>query len=164
MVASGSRTTIAGFLSSCIAGFRQSCSFSQSSGLRRRAAWPAFTAWRAEVAPIGRATADRHGPCVLIRRMSIENPLWGAPRIHGELLKLGFEVAQSSVAAGYGQTAGRLSQGWRPSWHNHAPDIAAMDPFVVLTIGFDLLYAFVIVRLDRRDLYFNYRNTANPTG
>src|SRR5271165_4074905 len=88
----------------------------------------------------------------LIRRMSIENPLWGAPRIHGELLKLGFEVAQSSVAKYMVKRRGSPSQGWRTFLRNHAPDIAAMDLFVVPTIGFDLLYAIVIVRLVRRDL------------
>ena len=94
--------------------------------------------------------------------MSIENPLWGAPRIHGELLKLGFEVAQSSVAKYMVKRRGPPSQGWRTFLHNHAPDIAAMDLFVVPTIGFDLLYAFVIVRLDRRDLVW-INVTANPT-
>src|SRR6201993_830277 len=89
---------------------------------------------------------------VLIRRMSVENPLWGAPRIHGELLKLGIEVAQSSVAKYMVKRRGPPSQGWRTFLCNHAPDIAAMDLFVVPAIGFDLLYAFVIVRLDRRDL------------
>src|SRR5882762_3502618 len=78
----------------------------------------------------------------LIRQMSIENSLWGAPRIHGELLKLGFEVAQSSVAKYMVKRRGPRSQGWRTFFHNHAPDIAAMDLFVVPTIGFDLLYAF----------------------
>src|ERR1700687_4981634 len=62
----------------------------------------------------------------MIRRMSIENPLWGAPRIHGELLKLGFEVAQSSVAKYMVKRQGPPSQGWRTFLHNHAPDIAAM--------------------------------------
>jgi hypothetical protein len=81
----------------------------------------------------------------LIRRMSIDNPLWGAPRIHGELLKLGFEVAQSSVAKYMVKRGGPPSQGWRTFLCNHAPDIAAMDLFVVPTIGFDLLYALVIV-------------------
>ena len=99
---------------------------------------------------------------VLIRRMSIENPLWGAPRIHGELLKLGFEVAQSSVAKYMVKRRGPPSQGWRTFLRNHAPDIAAMDLFVVPTIGFDLLYAFVIVRLDRRDLVW-INVTTNPT-
>src|SRR6202011_482100 len=98
----------------------------------------------------------------LIRRMSIENPLWGAPRIHGELLKLGFEVAQSSVAKYMVKRREPPSQGWRTFLHNHAPDIAAMDLFVVPTIGFDLLYAFVIVRLDRRDLVWT-SVTATPT-
>ena len=98
----------------------------------------------------------------LIRRMSIENPLWGAPRIHGELLKLGFEVAQSSVAKYMVKRGGPPGQGWRTFLRNHAPDIAAMDLFVVPTIGFSLLYAFVIVRLDRRDLVW-ISVTTNPT-
>jgi len=98
----------------------------------------------------------------LIRRMSIENPLWGAPRIHGELLKLGFEVAQSSVAKYMVKRSGPPGQGWRTFLRNHAPDIAAMDLFVVPTIGFSLLYAFVIVRLDRRDLVWT-NVTTNPT-
>jgi hypothetical protein len=93
--------------------------------------------------------------------MSIENPLWGAPRIHGELLKLGFEVAQSSVAKYMVKRCGPPSQGWRTFLHNHAPDIAAMDLFVVPTIGFDLLYAFIIVRLGRRDLAW-INVTTNP--
>ena len=67
----------------------------------------------------------------LIRRMSIENPLWGTPRIHGELLKLGFEVAQSSVAKCMVKRRVPPSQGWRPFLRNHAQDIAAMDLFVV---------------------------------
>ncbi len=100
--------------------------------------------------------------CALIRQMSLENPLWGAPRIHGELLKLGFEVAQSSVAKYMVKHRGPPSQGWRTFLRNHAPDIAAMDLFVVPTIGFDLLYAFVIVRLGRRDLTW-INVTTNPT-
>ena len=92
----------------------------------------------------------------------MDNPLWGAPRIHGELLKLGFEVAQSSVAKYMVKRRGPPSQGWRTFLRNHAPDIAAMDLFVVPTIGFDLLYAFVIVRLARRELVW-INVTANPT-
>src|SRR3954465_12142055 len=98
----------------------------------------------------------------LIRQMSVDNPLWGAPRIHGELLKLGFEVAQSSVAKYMIKWSGPSTQGWCTFLRNHAPDIAAMDLFVVPTIGFDLLYAFVIVRLDRRELIW-INATANPT-
>ena len=66
----------------------------------------------------------------LIRRMSADNPLWGAPRIHGELLKLGFEVAQSSVAKYMFKRSWPPSQGWRTFLRNHSPDIAAMDLFV----------------------------------
>src|SRR6266567_3375600 len=98
----------------------------------------------------------------LIRRMSIENPLWGAPRIHGELLKLGFEVAQSSVAKYMVKRCGPPSQGWSTFLRNHLPEVAAMDLFVVPTIGFDLLYAFIIIRLDRRALVW-INVTTNPT-
>ena len=98
----------------------------------------------------------------LIRRMSIENLLWGAPRIHGELLKLGFSVAQSTVATYMVKRRGSPSQGWRTFLRNHAPDIAAMELFVVPTIGFKLLYGFVIVRLHRRDLVW-INVTTNPT-
>src|SRR5205809_983182 len=87
----------------------------------------------------------------LIRQMSVDNPLWGAPRIHGELLKLGFEVAQSSVAKYMVKRSWPPSQGWRTFLRNHSPDIAAMGLFVIPTLGFDLLYAFIIVRLARRD-------------
>src|SRR6202790_2247354 len=99
---------------------------------------------------------------VLIQRMSVENPLWGAPRIHGELLKLGFEVAQSSVAKYVVKRRGPPSQGWRTFLRNHAPDIAAMALLAVPTIGFALLYAFVIVRLGRRELIW-INVTAHPT-
>jgi hypothetical protein len=98
----------------------------------------------------------------LIRRMSVDNPQWGAPGIHGELLKLGFEVAQSSVAKYMVKRPGPPSQGWRTFLRNHAPDIAAMDLFVAPTLGFDLLYAFIIVRLARRDLV-GINVTPHPT-
>jgi transposase InsO family protein len=118
--------------------------------------------WRRKSRPLGGRPQIDTELRALIRRMSMENPLWGAPRIHGELLKLGFEVAQSSVAKYMVKRRGPPSQGWRTFLRNHAPDIAAMDLFVVPTIGFDLLYAFVIVRLDRRELVW-INVTANPT-
>src|ERR1700726_711651 len=98
----------------------------------------------------------------LIRQMSTKNLLWGAPRIHGELLKLGFSVAQSSVAKYMVKRRGPRTHPWRIFLRNHAPDIAAMDLFVVPTIGFKLLYGFVIIRLDRRDLVW-IGVTTNPT-
>jgi hypothetical protein len=99
---------------------------------------------------------------VLIRRMNRENPLWGAPRIHGELLKLGFQVAQSTVAKYMAKSGRGRSQTWKTFLRNHAPDIAAMDLFVVPTIGFRLLYGIVIMRLDRRRLVWT-NVTMNPT-
>ena len=88
----------------------------------------------------------------VIRQMSLDNPLWGAPRIHGELLKLGFQVAQSTVAK-YMERQGRPpGQSWWTFLRNHLPEIAAMDLFVVPTLAFNLLYGLIIVRLDRREL------------
>src|SRR5712675_931509 len=115
-----------------------------------------------EIASTGRAATNRGKLRALIRLMSMENPFWGAPRIHGELLKLGFKVAQSSVAKYMVKRRGPPSQGWRTFLRSHAPSIAAMDLFVVPTIGFKLLYAFVIVRLDRRDLVW-INVTVHPT-
>src|SRR6267142_6516456 len=82
--------------------------------------------------------------------------------LHGELLKLGFEVAQSSVTKYMVKRRGPSSQGWRTFLRNHAPDTAAMDLFVVPTLGFDLLYAYIIVRLDRRELVW-INVTPHPT-
>src|ERR1700716_4259919 len=98
----------------------------------------------------------------LIRLMSTENQLWGAPRIYGELLKLGFSVAQSTVAKYMAKRGGPPSQVWKTFLRSHAPDIAVVDLFVVPTIGFRLLYGFVIVRIDRRDLVW-INVTTNPT-
>jgi len=99
----------------------------------------------------------------LIRRMNAENPLWGAPRIHGELLKLGFEVAQSTVAKYMVKRRGPRSQTWRTFLRNHAPDIAAIDLFVVPTISFGLLYGLIVVRIARRKLVW-VNVTPHPTG
>src|SRR5450631_1017559 len=118
--------------------------------------------WRWKSRPRGgRPQIDTELP-VLIRRMSMKNRLGGAPRINGDMLKLGFEVAQSSVAKYMVKRRGSPSQGWRTFLRNHAPDIAAMDLFAVPTIGFKLLYGFVIVRLHRRDLVW-INVTTNPT-
>ena len=98
----------------------------------------------------------------LVWQMSRENPLWGAPRIHGELLKLGIEISQSSVAKYMGRRHRPPSQGWKTFLRNHSPHIAAIDLFVVPTIGFKLLYGLAILRLDRRHLVWT-NVTANPT-
>src|ERR1700730_3662105 len=125
-----------------------------------RAGFRRYWRWRSR-SPGGRPQIETELRA-LIRQMSIENSLWGAPRIHGELLKLGFEVAQSSVAKYMVKRRGPPSQGWRTFLRNHAPDIAAMDLFVVPIIGFDLLYAYIIVRLDRRELVW-IKVTTHPT-
>ena len=98
----------------------------------------------------------------LIRRMNRENPLWGAPRIHGELLMLGIEVAESTV--GRYMVRNRLppSQGWKTFLRNHAAGIASFDLFVVRTISFKLLYGLLILRHARRRMV-RIGVTTNPT-
>ena len=86
----------------------------------------------------------------LIRDMSLANPLWGAPRIHGELLKLGIDVGQTSVAKYMARRRGGPSQGWRTFLCNHADGIVSMDLFVVPTLSFRLLYGFLVLRHHRR--------------
>ena len=88
----------------------------------------------------------------LIRQMSIANPLWGAPRIHGELLKLGIDVGQTSVAKYMARNRRPPSQGWKTFVHNHADGIAAMDMFVVPTVSFRVLYGLLILQHARREL------------
>jgi transposase InsO family protein len=98
----------------------------------------------------------------LIREMSIANPLWGAPRIHGELLKLGVDIGQTSVAKYMVRRRDPPSQGWRTFLRNHADGIAAMDMLVVPTISFRLLYGLLILHHDRRQILW-LGVTAPPT-
>jgi hypothetical protein len=93
----------------------------------------------------------------LIREVSVANPLWGAPRIHGELLKLGIDVGQTSVAKYMVRRRGPPSQGWKTFLRNHADGIAAMDLFVVPTISFRLLYGLLNMSHGRRQiLWFGF--------
>src|SRR5712672_79267 len=98
----------------------------------------------------------------LIRDMSLANRLWGAPRIHGELLKLGIEVAQSTVAKYMARSGRGRSQTWKTFLHNHSAGIAAMDFLIVPTINFKLLFVLVIIRHQRRRL-ISLTVTAHPT-
>lgn len=91
--------------------------------------------------------------------MSHENLLWGAPRIHGELLKLGIELAQSCVAKYMKRRRGPPSQGWGTFLCNHAPHIGAIEPFVVPIIGFKLQYGLVILRLRRPPASASWQST-----
>ena len=88
----------------------------------------------------------------LVRRMCEENPLWGAPRIHGERLKLGFTVAQSTVSKYMLRGRRPPSQGWKTFLRNHADGIAAVDFLVVPTLSFERLFAFVILGVGRRNI------------
>jgi hypothetical protein len=98
----------------------------------------------------------------LIRRMSKDNPTWGAPRIHGELLMLGIDVSESTVGR-YMIWIGRpRSQRWKTFLRNHAAGIAAIDLFVVRTITFKLLYGLVVLSHARRRLV-RIAVTSNPT-
>ena len=98
----------------------------------------------------------------LIREMSIANSLWGAPRIHGELLKIGIDIGQTSVAKYMARRRGPPSQGWKTFLNNHADGIAAMDLFVVPTISFRLLYGLLIMGHGRRQILW-FGVTSHPT-
>jgi hypothetical protein len=98
----------------------------------------------------------------LIRDMNIANPLWGAPRIHGELLKLGIDVGQTTVAKYMARRRRPPSQGWRTFLHNHTDGIASMDLFVVPTVSFRLLYGLLVLQHGRRQIQW-LGVTAHPT-
>ncbi len=98
----------------------------------------------------------------LIRRMSRENPLWGAPRIHGELLKLGIEVSEAAVSKYLARHPKPPSQTWRTVLENHVGNLASIDFFVVPTATFSLLVAFIVLHHERRRIV-HIGVTANPT-
>jgi transposase InsO family protein len=107
-----------------------------------------FWRWRSRS---GRPSVDREVRD-LIRQMSGANPLWGAPRIHGELLKLGIEVSQATVAKYMVRRRGAPSPTWRSFLRNQAEGIAAIDMFVVASASFRLLYVMIILAYDRRKI------------
>ena len=93
--------------------------------------------------------------------MSNANPLWGAPRIHGELLKLGIKISQATVGRWMPWRPKVPSPTWRSFLRNHLPDIAAIDMFVVFTATFQLLYTLIVLSLDRRRVV-HFEVTPNP--
>jgi transposase InsO family protein len=117
--------------------------------------------WRWKSRPRGGRPGTPADIRQLIREMSVANPLWGAPRIHGELLKLGIDVGQTTVAKYMARRRRPPSQGWRTFLRNHADAIASMDLFVVPTISFRLLYGLLILRHSRRELLW-LAVTAHP--
>ena len=119
-----------------------------------RAGWRLYWRWR--------SNAGRGRPKVpadvraLIYRMSLENPLWGAPRIHGELLKLDYDICESSISKYMARRSGPPTQTWQTFIRNHLTEIAAIDFFTVRTATFRTLYVFLVLSLDRRRVvHFN---------
>ena len=125
-----------------------------------RAGCNVFWRWKSRNGA-GRPKIDR-GLRDLIQRMSRENPLWGASRIHGELLMLGFEVAQSTVSKYMARPSKPPSQTWKTFLQNHTEAIAAIDMCVVPTLTFDVLFAFLVVGHGRRQLLW-FQVTRHPT-
>jgi putative transposase len=123
-------------------------------GFRLYWAWKSRRRWGRPA--IGRDLRD------LIRQMSRANPLWGAPRIHGELLKLGLTVSQAAVSKYMLRPRRPPSQAWRAFLKNHAPDLMALDFFTVPTATFRVLFVLVLLSHGRRRLvHFNV--TEHPT-
>jgi transposase InsO family protein len=125
-----------------------------------RAGFRAYWRWKSRGRP-GRPRVSRELR-ELIQRMSKENPLWGAPRIHGELLKLGFEIAESTVSKYMIRRRGPPSQTWQTFLRNHAEAIAAIDLCVVPTLTFGGLFAFLVLGHGRRQLLW-FAVTRHPT-
>jgi hypothetical protein len=98
----------------------------------------------------------------LIRTMSRDNPLWGAPRIHGELLKLGIAVGETSVSKYMVRHRKPPSQTWRAFLENHVKTMVSVDFFTVPTIRFQVLYVFLVLAHDRRRI-LHFAVTAHPT-
>src|SRR5256714_5851193 len=125
-----------------------------------RTGFAAYWRWKSRSAGgrprIGKEMRD------LIRRMSLENPLWGATKIHGELLKLGIRVAQSTVSIYIVPRRDRPLQTWKTFVRNHMEGIASIDLFVIPTIAFQQLYAFLVLGHRRRQLLW-FAVTQNPT-
>jgi len=117
--------------------------------------------WKVRSGQPGRPTVAREVRD-LIRRMCRENPGWGAPRIHGELLKLGIDIGETSVGKYMVRRRKPPSQTWRTFLENHVSQLASIDFFTVPTIRFQVLYVFLVLAHDRRRIvHFNV--TAHPT-
>jgi transposase InsO family protein len=117
--------------------------------------------WKSRSAPLGRPPIDAEIRD-LIRRMAGDNPTWGRRRIHAELTLLGYKVAALTVAKYMGRTSPPPSPTWRAFLATHLHDMVAVDFFVVPTLTFRLLFAFVVLRHHRREL-LHVNVTAHPT-
>ena len=120
-----------------------------------------YWTWKVRHGRTGRPTLSKETRN-LIRTISRDNPLWGAPRIHSELLKLGIDLSQASVAKYMVRYRKPPSQTWRTFLNNHVAQLASIDFFTVHTIWFEVLFVFVVLAHDRRRiLHFNV--TAHPS-
>jgi transposase InsO family protein len=120
-----------------------------------------FWTWKARGGNPGRPAVTREVRN-LIRRMSRENPIWGAPRIHGELLKLGIDIGETSVSKYMVRRRNPPSQTWRTFLANHVKSLVSVDFFIVPTIRFQILYVFLVLAHDRRRI-LHFGVTAHPT-
>jgi hypothetical protein len=120
--------------------------------------------WRRRSRRLGRPRMSREIR-EMVRKMSLANPLWGAPRIHGELLKLGIEVSQATVGRYLPWRPKVPSPTWRSFLHNHMHDTAAVDMFVVVTARFRILYALLVLGHERREVIHSMsRKTRRKSG
>ena len=120
-----------------------------------------FWTWKVRCGQLGRPAVPKDVR-ELIRKMSRENPLWGAPRIHGELLKLGIDIGETSVAKYMVRQRKPPSQTWRTFLENHVKTLVSVDFFTVPTIRFQVLYVFLVLAHDRRRVV-HFGVTAHPT-
>ena len=120
-----------------------------------------YWTWKSRHKLAGRPSVDKETR-KLIRRMQITNMGWGAPRIHGELLKLGIDISEATVSKYMARRQNPPSQTWQTFLENHADCIAGIDFFTVPTATFRILYVFIVLSHDRRHIvHFNV--TAHPT-
>ena len=125
-----------------------------------RKAFRLFWTWKIRRGKPGRPPVS-HEIRDLIRRMSRENPLWGAPRIHGELLKLGINIGETSVSKYLVRSRKPPSQTWRTFLDSHISSLVSVDFFTVPTIRFQVLYVFLVLAHDRRRIV-HFAVTAHP--
>jgi transposase InsO family protein len=126
-----------------------------------RAGFRRFWTWKVRRGRPGRPVISREIRD-LIRRMCRENPIWGAPRIHGELLKLGIDIGETSVSKYMVRSRKPPSQTWRTFLENHLTQLVSIDFFTVPTIRFQVLYVFLVLGHDRRRI-LHCNVTAHPT-
>jgi len=126
-----------------------------------RQGFRAFWTWKSRRGRVGRPRVISE-LAELVRTMALANPLWGSPRIHGELLKLGFELSQRTVARLMPRRPKPPSQSWRTFLQNHLADLVSVDFFVVPTATFRVLYVFV-VQLHHRRRVVHFNVTDSPT-